>query len=70
MEETFWAIRRLFESLGSGMKPLLVVIDDIQWAEPLFLDLLEHLVEWVPVGCRLGAPVPRPSGAAGGPVDR
>jgi len=24
-----------------------VTLDDIQWAEPLFLDLLEHLVEWV-----------------------
>ena len=23
------------------------MIDDIQWAEPLLLDLLEHLAEWV-----------------------
>ena len=26
--------------------PLIVVIDDIQWAEPLFWVLLDHLVEW------------------------
>ena len=24
----------------------MLVIDDIQWAEPLFLDLLEHLAQW------------------------
>ncbi len=46
VEETFWAIRRLVESLAAE-HPLMVVIDDIQWAEPLLLDLLEHLVEWV-----------------------
>ena len=28
-------------------RPLVVVIDDIQWAEPKLLDLLEHLAEWV-----------------------
>ena len=46
VEETFWAIRRLVESVAAN-QPLVVVIDDIQWAEPLFLDLLEHLAEWV-----------------------
>lgn len=45
-EETFFAVRRLFELFGAT-QPLLVVIDDIQWAEPLFLDLVDHLVEWV-----------------------
>jgi class 3 adenylate cyclase/ketosteroid isomerase-like protein/tetratricopeptide (TPR) repeat protein len=46
VEETFWAIRRIVESLAAP-RPLLVVIDDIQWAEPKLLDLLEHLAEWV-----------------------
>lgn len=46
VEETFWAIRRLIESMASTC-PLVVVVDDIQWAEPLLLDLLEHLVEWL-----------------------
>ena len=46
VEETFWAIRRAIESLAI-MRPLVVVIDDTQWAEPKLLDLLEHLAEWV-----------------------
>ena len=45
-EDSFWAVRRLLEILARE-KPVVLVIDDIQWAEPLFLDLLEHLVEWV-----------------------
>jgi class 3 adenylate cyclase/tetratricopeptide (TPR) repeat protein len=40
--ELFWGIRRFLEILASG-KPLVVVFDDIQWAEPTFLDLLGHL---------------------------
>ena len=46
VEETFWAIRRAIESLAIT-RPLVIVIDDIQWAEPKLLDLLEHLAEWV-----------------------
>ena len=45
-EEMFLAVRRLFEALGRE-QPIVLVVDDIQWAEPLFLDLLEHLAEWV-----------------------
>jgi class 3 adenylate cyclase len=44
-EESFWAVRRLLEHLAAS-EPLIVVVDDIQWAEPLFWDLLDHLVEW------------------------
>jgi tetratricopeptide (TPR) repeat protein len=44
-EETFWAIRRLFETLAEG-RPLVLVFDDIHWAEPTFLDLVEHLADW------------------------
>ena len=44
-EESFWAVRRLLEHLAAT-EPLVVVVDDIQWAEPLFWDLLDHLVEW------------------------
>src|SRR5262249_15142333 len=46
VEETFWAIRGLVESVAAT-RPMMIVIDDIQWAEPLLLDLLEHLIEWV-----------------------
>ncbi len=44
-EETFWAIRRLVE-VAASVLPLVVVIDDLHWAEPLLLDLVEHLLEW------------------------
>jgi class 3 adenylate cyclase/tetratricopeptide (TPR) repeat protein len=46
VEETFWGVRRLVEATAAG-RPLVVVVDDIQWAEPLLLDLIEHLAEWV-----------------------
>jgi class 3 adenylate cyclase/tetratricopeptide (TPR) repeat protein len=45
IQETFWAVRRLFEQLGD--RPLVVVFDDIHWAEPTFLDLLEYLALWI-----------------------
>ena len=44
-EESFWAVRRLLEHVAAD-GPIVVVVDDIQWAEPLFWDLLDHLVEW------------------------
>ncbi len=44
-EEAFWAVRRLFERLAAE-RPLVLVFDDVHWAEPTFLDLVEHLAEW------------------------
>jgi class 3 adenylate cyclase/tetratricopeptide (TPR) repeat protein len=44
-DETFWAIRKLLESLARP-GPLAVVFDDIHWAEPRFLDLIEHLADF------------------------
>ena len=44
-EESFWAVRRLLESLARE-KPLVVVFDDVNWGEPTFLDLVEHVAEW------------------------
>ncbi len=41
-EETHWAVRMLLEALARA-QPLVVVIDDIHWAEPTFLDLVEYL---------------------------
>ncbi|HSG13815.1 MAG TPA: AAA family ATPase [Gaiellaceae bacterium] len=42
-EETFWAFRRLFEALARE-QPLIAVVDELQWAEPTLLDLLEYLL--------------------------
>jgi predicted ATPase/class 3 adenylate cyclase len=43
MQETFWAIRRLLEQVARE-HPLVVIFDDLQWAEPALLDLLEYLL--------------------------
>ncbi len=51
MEETFWAMRRLLE-LAAATQPLVLVLDDIHWAEPAFLDLIDYLVGWTE-----GAPI-------------
>jgi class 3 adenylate cyclase/tetratricopeptide (TPR) repeat protein len=44
-EEGFWAVRRFFEGLAVA-GPLVLVFDDIHWAEETFLDLLGYVVEW------------------------
>jgi class 3 adenylate cyclase/tetratricopeptide (TPR) repeat protein len=41
-EHGFWAVRRLVEIMA-GRRPLIVVLEDLQWAEPMLLDLVEHL---------------------------
>jgi len=43
-EETFQAIRRVYESMARA-RPLVIVFDDVQWGEPFFLDLIEHLAD-------------------------
>src|SRR5262249_44351934 len=40
--EIFWAARRLLETLARP-HPVLVVFEDLHWAEPTFLDLVESL---------------------------
>jgi len=44
-EELFWAVRRLFEGLARP-RPLLVILEDVHWAEPTLLDLVEHVSRW------------------------
>jgi len=44
-EEIFWGVRKLLESLASA-QPLIVVIDDLHWAEPTLLDLIDHIADW------------------------
>jgi DNA-binding SARP family transcriptional activator len=40
--EIFWAARRLLEALARR-RPVLVVFEDLHWAEPTFLDLVESV---------------------------
>jgi len=40
--EIFWAARRFLEALARH-RPVLVVFEDLHWAEPTFLDLVESL---------------------------
>ncbi|HYY07880.1 MAG TPA: tetratricopeptide repeat protein, partial [Actinomycetota bacterium] len=44
-EDAFWAVRKLLEHLARE-RPVVVVFDDIHWAEPTFLDLIDHLADW------------------------
>jgi class 3 adenylate cyclase/tetratricopeptide (TPR) repeat protein len=44
-EDAFWAVRKLLEHLARE-RPVIVVFDDIHWAEPTFLDLIDHLSDW------------------------
>jgi class 3 adenylate cyclase len=41
-EDTFWAVRKLLEAVAAG-RPLVVVLEDVQWAEPTLLELIEYL---------------------------
>ena len=43
-EETFWAIRRALE-ISASRRPLVVLVDDIHWAERTLLDLLRFVVD-------------------------
>jgi class 3 adenylate cyclase/tetratricopeptide (TPR) repeat protein len=44
-EEAFWGVRKFLEAVATT-KPLIVVIDDVQWAEPTMLDLIDHVADW------------------------
>jgi len=46
VERTPWAFRRLLETLASG-GPLVVVFEDVHWAEASLLDLIDYLVDWI-----------------------
>ena len=45
-EEIFWATRSLFEALARE-RPLAVLFDDVHWAEPTLLELVEYLADRV-----------------------
>ncbi len=41
-DDASWAIRRLLEALAHE-RPLVLLVDDIHWAEPSLLDLVEYV---------------------------
>jgi class 3 adenylate cyclase len=43
-DDIAWAVRRLFETLARK-RPLVVHLEDLHWAEPAFLDLVERTAE-------------------------
>jgi DNA-binding SARP family transcriptional activator len=43
--EVFWAARRLFEAVACD-QPLVVIFEDVHWAEPTLLDLVDYLDSW------------------------
>jgi class 3 adenylate cyclase len=45
-DEAFAAWRRFFEALAE-QRPLVLVFEDIQWADDGLLDFIEHLADWV-----------------------
>src|SRR5439155_7365578 len=44
-EEVGWAVRRFLEGLARA-KPLVVVLDDLQWGESSLLDLVDQVTDW------------------------
>jgi class 3 adenylate cyclase/tetratricopeptide (TPR) repeat protein len=44
-DETFWALRRLLEAIAKT-RPLVLLLEDLHWAEPTLLDLVEYVANW------------------------
>jgi class 3 adenylate cyclase/tetratricopeptide (TPR) repeat protein len=44
VEALFWDVRKLVEGIARE-RPLVIVFEDLQWAEPTFLDLLDHVAD-------------------------
>jgi predicted ATPase/class 3 adenylate cyclase len=42
--ELHWGIRRLFE-LRAGRDPLVLLFEDLHWAEPTLLELVDHVID-------------------------
>jgi class 3 adenylate cyclase/tetratricopeptide (TPR) repeat protein len=44
MDEVLWSVRAVLETIARR-RPLVVIFDDIHWAEPILLDVIEHLAD-------------------------
>ena len=45
VDDTLWAIRTFLEALARR-RTLVVMLDDVHWAEPTLLDLIDHVTDW------------------------
>jgi class 3 adenylate cyclase/tetratricopeptide (TPR) repeat protein len=45
IQDAAWAVRRLLEALARE-RLVVLVLDDLHWAEPSLLELVEHITEW------------------------
>jgi class 3 adenylate cyclase len=45
VDDIAYAVRKLLQGEAAA-RPLIVVFDDLQWAEPTLLDLVEHVADW------------------------
>jgi hypothetical protein len=43
-DELLWSVRYVLDTIARR-RPLVVIFDDIHWAEPAFLDLIEHVAD-------------------------
>lgn len=43
-DEVLWSVRAVLDTIARR-RPLVVIFDDIHWAEPIFLDLIEHVAD-------------------------
>jgi predicted ATPase/class 3 adenylate cyclase len=46
LQEIYWGTRKLLEALATE-RPLVIVIEDVHWAEAAFLDLIEYAAQHV-----------------------
>jgi predicted ATPase len=44
-EDVPWAVRVFLEQLAR-QQPIVLVVDDLHWAQPGLLDVLEHIADW------------------------
>src|SRR5262249_56407480 len=43
-DELLWSVRYVLDTIARR-RPLVVIFDDIHWAEPIFADLIEHVAD-------------------------
>jgi class 3 adenylate cyclase/tetratricopeptide (TPR) repeat protein len=43
-DELLWSVRYVLDTIARR-RPLVVIFDDIHWAEPIFIDLIEHVAD-------------------------